>query len=161
MRSMLVGLRAELPPMARLATPVVVAELGWIAMGVVDIAMVGRLGPEAIGAVGVGSVVFFAIAVFGIGVSLGLDTLVAQAYGAQRLEECHRWLFHGVALSVLLAVPLTGVTAVVLAVLDRWGLDPAVEQLVPTSRESSGAFCRCCSTRRSAGIYRPWGWWRR
>jgi len=130
MRSTLVGLRAELPPMARLATPVVVAELGWIAMGVVDIAMVGRLGPEAIGAVGVGSVVFFAIAVFGIGVLLGLDTLVAQAYGAQRLEECHRWLFHGVGLSVLLAVPLTGVTAVVLAVLDRWGLDPAVEQLV-------------------------------
>jgi multidrug resistance protein, MATE family len=130
MRSMLVGLRAELPPMARLATPVVVAELGWIAMGVVDIAMVGRLGPEAIGAVGVGSVVFFAIAVFGIGVLLGLDTLVAQAYGAQRLEECHRWLFHGVALSVLLAVPLTGVTALVLAVLDRWGLDPAVQQLV-------------------------------
>lgn len=130
MRSMLGGIRAELPPMARLATPVVVAELGWIAMGVVDIAMVGRLGPEAIGAVGVGSVVFFAIAVFGIGVLLGLDTLVAQAYGAQRLEECHRWLFHGVGLSVLLAVPLTGVTVVVLAGLDGWGLDPAVEQLV-------------------------------
>ncbi|MDE0830227.1 MAG: MATE family efflux transporter, partial [Vicinamibacterales bacterium] len=130
MNPTLVGLRAELPPMARLATPVVVAELGWIAMGVVDIAMVGRLGPEAIGAVGVGSVVFFAIAVFGIGVLLGLDTLVAQAYGAQRLEECHRWLFHGVGLSVLIAVPLTGVTAIVLAVLDRWGLDPAVEQLV-------------------------------
>lgn len=130
MSSRLVGLRAELPPMARLATPVVVAELGWIAMGVVDIAMVGRLRPEAIGAVGVGSVVFFAIAVFGIGVLLGLDTLVAQAYGARRLEECHRWLFHGVGLSVLLAVPLTGVTALVVTLLDRWGLDPAVELLV-------------------------------
>jgi len=130
MSSRLIGLRAELSPMARLATPVVVAELGWIAMGVVDIAMVGRLGPEAIGAVGVGSVVFFAIAVFGIGVLLGLDTLVAQAYGARRLEECHRWLFHGVGLSVLLAVPLTGVTALVIAMLDRWGLDPAVELLV-------------------------------
>ena len=95
MNSTLAGLRAELPPMAKLATPVVVAELGWIAMGVVDIAMVGRLGPEAIGAVGLGSVLFFAVAVFGIGVLLGLDTLVSQAYGARRLEECHRWLFHG------------------------------------------------------------------
>ncbi|MDA1094815.1 MAG: MATE family efflux transporter [Acidobacteria bacterium] len=130
MSSRLAALRAELPPMARLATPVVVAELGWIAMGVVDIAMVGRLGPEAIGAVGVGSVVFFAIAVFGIGVLLGLDTLVAQAYGAHRLDECHRWLFHGVGLSLLLAVPLTGVTALVVALLDRWGLEPAVEVLV-------------------------------
>jgi MATE family multidrug resistance protein len=129
MNSTLAGLRAELPPMAKLATPVVVAELGWIAMGVVDIAMVGRLGPEAIGAVGVGSVLFFAVAVFGVGVLLGLDTLVSQAYGARRLEECHRWLFHGGWLSVLLAVPLTGVTAVVIGTLDRWGLDPAVEQL--------------------------------
>jgi len=129
MNSTLAGLRAELPPMAKLATPVVVAELGWIAMGVVDIAMVGRLGPEAIGAVGVGSVLFLAVAVFGIGVLLGLDTLVSQAYGARRLEECHRWLFHGVGLSVLLAVPLTGVTVVVIGTLDRWGLDPAVERL--------------------------------
>jgi MATE family multidrug resistance protein len=129
MNSTLAGLRAELPPMAKLATPVVVAELGWIAMGVVDIAMVGRLGPEAIGAVGLGSVLFFAVAVFGIGVLLGLDTLVSQAYGARRLEECHRWLFHGGGLSVLLAVPLTGVTAVVIGTLDRWSLDPAVEQL--------------------------------
>ena len=129
MHSTLAGLRADLPPMAKLATPVVVAELGWIAMGVVDIAMVGRLGPEAIGAVGIGSVLFFAVAVFGIGVLLGLDTLVSQAYGARRLEECHRWLFHGGGLSVLLAVPLTGVTAVVIGTLDRWSLDPAVEQL--------------------------------
>ncbi|RUA02445.1 MAG: MATE family efflux transporter, partial [Candidatus Neomarinimicrobiota bacterium] len=97
-------LRREMRPMVRLAVPVVVAELGWIAMGLVDIAMVGRLGPEAIGAVGVGSVLFFAVVVFGIGVLLGLDTLVAQAYGAGRLDECHRWLFHGVGLSLMLAV---------------------------------------------------------
>ena len=30
---------------------------------------------------------------------------------------------------MLLAVPLTGVTAVVIGTLDRWSLDPAVEQL--------------------------------
>ena len=115
--------------MVRLAVPVVVAELGWIAMGIVDIAMVGRLGPEAIGAVGVGSVLFFAVVVFGIGALLGLDPLVAQAYGAGRLDECHSWLFHGVGLSLMLAVPLTLTTAVVVATLDRWGLDPDVQRL--------------------------------
>ena len=122
-------LRREMRPMVRLAVPVVVAELGWIAMGLVDIAMVGRLGPEAIDAVGVGSVLFFAVVVFGIGVLLGLDTLVAQAYGAGRLDECHRWLFHGVGLSLMLAVPLTLVTAAVIATLDRWGLHPEVQRL--------------------------------
>ena len=115
--------------MVRLAVPVVVAELGWIAMGIVDIAMVGRLGPEAIGAVGVGSVLFFAVVVFGIGALLGLDPLVAQAYGAGRLDECHRWLFHGIGLSLMLAVPLTLTTAAVVATLDRWGLDPDVQRL--------------------------------
>ena len=115
--------------MVRLAVPVVVAELGWVAMGIVDIAMVGRLGPEAIGAVGVGSVLFFAVVVFGIGVLLGLDPLVAQAYGAGRLDECHRWLFHGVGLSLMLAAPLTLIAAPLIATLDRWGLDPDVQRL--------------------------------
>jgi len=115
--------------MVRLAMPIVVAELGWIAMGIVDIAMVGRLGPEAIGAVGVGSVLFIAVVVFGIGLLLGLDTFVAQAYGAGRLDECHRWLVHGVALAMMLAVPLTLVTAAVMTTLDRWGLDPGVQRL--------------------------------
>ncbi|TDI26570.1 MAG: MATE family efflux transporter [Acidobacteria bacterium] len=129
MTAALRNLRREMRPMVRLAVPVVVAELGWIAMGIVDIAMVGRLGPEAIGAVGVGSVLFFAVVVFGIGVLLGLDTLVAQAYGAGRLDECHRWLFHGIGLSLMLAVPLTLVTAAVIATLDRWGLHPDVQRL--------------------------------
>ncbi len=57
------GLRAELPPTIRLATPIVAAELGWIAMGLVDLAMVGRLGPAAIGAVGIGSVLCLAVVV--------------------------------------------------------------------------------------------------
>ena len=38
--------------MLRLAVPVVMAELGWMTMGVVDTLMVGGLGPEAISAVG-------------------------------------------------------------------------------------------------------------
>lgn len=116
--------------MVRLAVPVVAAELGWIAMGLVDIAMVGRLGPEAIGAVGVGSILFFAVVVFGIGILLGLDPLIAQAHGAGRLDECHRWLIHGAGLSLMLAVPLTLVTALVIATLDRWGLEPSVRDLI-------------------------------
>ena len=115
--------------MVRLAVPVVVAELGWIAMGIVDIAMVGRLGPEAIGAVGVGSVLFFAVVVFGVGMLLGLDTFVAQAYGAGRVDECHRWLLHGVGLGLMLSVPLTLISAGVIATLDSWGLDPGVQRL--------------------------------
>ena len=90
--------------MFALAAPVVVAELGWITMGMVDTLMVGRLSPEAIGAVGIGSSLFFAVAVFAMGLLLGLDTLVSQAFGADNIEDCHRWLVHGVVLAVALAV---------------------------------------------------------
>src|SRR4051794_17681979 len=86
----------ELRPMLALASPVVVAEVGWVAMGIVDTLMVGRLGPEAIGAVGLGSTLFIAIGVFAMGLLLGLDPLVAQAFGARRIDECHRWLIAGV-----------------------------------------------------------------
>ena len=112
--------------MLSLAAPVVVAELGWITMGMVDTLMVGRLSPEAIGAVGIGSSLFFAAGVFAMGLMLGLDTLVAQAYGAQRVDECHVWLLHGVTLAVLLTVPMMALLWALIALLPRWGLHPDV-----------------------------------
>ena len=91
--------------MLALAAPVALAEVGWVMMGIVDTVVVGPLGPAAIGAVGVGSVLFLALAIFGMGLLLGLDTLVSQAFGAGRLDECHRWLVHGLVLSALVAPP--------------------------------------------------------
>ena len=48
--------RRELRTMLALAVPVVLAELGWMAQGVVDTIMVGKLGPAAIGAALAGDV---------------------------------------------------------------------------------------------------------
>ena len=84
--------------MLKIAVPVVMAELGWMAMGVVDTAMVGGLGPEAISAAGVGNAMHIAFAIFGMAVMLGLDTLVSQAYGARDIRDCHRWFFDGLTL---------------------------------------------------------------
>jgi MATE family multidrug resistance protein len=112
--------------MFALAVPVVIAELGWMAMGVVDTLMVGPLGPEAIGAVGVGSSLFTSVGIFAMGLLLGLDTLVSHAFGAGRLQDCHRWLLHGVATSVVVAVPTVLVLLAMAALLPAWGLDPAV-----------------------------------
>jgi MATE family, multidrug efflux pump len=119
-------LRGEFKPMFALAVPVVLAELGWVTMGIVDTLMVGRLGAEAIGAVGIGSSVFMGVCVFAMGLLLGLDTLVAQSFGAGRLDDCHRWLVHGVALSLALTIPVTGLLYLLLASLELWGLDARV-----------------------------------
>ncbi|HEX6975566.1 MAG TPA: MATE family efflux transporter [Vicinamibacterales bacterium] len=129
MLPVLSDLRREFRPMFTLAVPVVLAELGWMTMGLVDVLMVGRLSPEAIGAVGVGTSIFMGVCIFAMGLLLGLDTLVSQAFGAGRIEECHRWLWHGIALALILAAPITLILLGLGALLDRWGLDPAVLQL--------------------------------
>ena len=68
--------------MLRLAAPLALAELGWMAMGVVDTVMAGPLGAAAMGAGSLGAMVFYPIAICGTGMLLGMDTLVAQAFGA-------------------------------------------------------------------------------
>ena len=60
----------------------VLSEIGWMTMTVVDVVMVGKLGPQAIGAVGLGNAIYYAPSLFGIGLLLGLDTLVSQSWGA-------------------------------------------------------------------------------
>ncbi len=120
------SIRRELRPMIALATPVVFAELGWSLMGIVDTLMVGRISAEAIGAVGLAGMLFFAIAVFAMGLLLGLDPLVAQAYGAHLMDECHRWLVDGVWLSVAVSVPVVAIMFALDASLGWWGLPPAV-----------------------------------
>lgn len=118
--------RDELRPMLALAAPVVLAEVGWVTMGIVDTIVVGPLGPAAIGAVGIGSVLFLALAIFGMGLLLGLDTLVAHAFGAGRLDECHRWLLHGITLSFICTPALTLVALAGIRTLPAWGLQPEV-----------------------------------
>jgi len=97
-------LRSEIRPTLRLAIPLVLAELGWMSMAVVDTMMVGRLPSSAvaISAVSLGGILVHVLAFFGGGLLIGLDTLVSQAFGAGQREDCHRSLLHGIYLSFAL-----------------------------------------------------------
>jgi MATE family, multidrug efflux pump len=101
-----VGWRGELRAMISLAVPVVLSEMGWMAQGIVDTVMVGRMGPASIGAVALGNAVYYTPSLFGVGLLLGLDTLVSQAYGANDHDECHRWLAQGLYLAAIATVPI-------------------------------------------------------
>jgi MATE family multidrug resistance protein len=116
--------------MLRISIPVVLAELGWMAMGVVDTIMVGPLGPQAIAAVGVGTSLHMAFAIFGMGLLLGLDTLVSQALGARQLDECHRWLIHGAAMALLLTPPLMLICGAVYLAIPSLGFHSQIEPLL-------------------------------
>ena len=112
-----------------LSLPVVFAEVGWMSMNVVDTIMVGRLGPAAIGGLGIGGVVFYSFAVFGLGLLLGLDTLVSQAHGAGDREDAHCSLAQGVYLALFLAAPLTCLFQVVPPLFFMLGINPRVSSL--------------------------------
>ncbi|MCZ2156020.1 MAG: hypothetical protein LC114_19330, partial [Bryobacterales bacterium] len=67
------SLTDEIRPMTALAVPVVMAELGWMGMTVVDTIMVGRISAEAIGAVSYGALIVNVLGFFCLGLLLGLD----------------------------------------------------------------------------------------
>jgi multidrug resistance protein, MATE family len=104
--------RSELRPTLGMALPLVLAELGWMSMVIVDTMMVGRLpySAEAIGAVSISSSIFIVFAFFAEGLMAGLDTLVSQAFGAGNREDCHRSLLNSIylafAVAPFLAIPV-------------------------------------------------------
>jgi multidrug resistance protein, MATE family len=124
-------LRAEMRPTLRLALPLVLAEIGWMTMGIVDTVMVGHLPDSAnsIGAVSISSSVFNVVAFFGGGVLIGLDTLVAQAFGAGKREDCHRSLLNGIYLSVVMTPLLMAPVWFFGPLLQALHIDPVVAQL--------------------------------
>jgi MATE family multidrug resistance protein len=123
-------LRADFLLTLRLALPLVIAEVGWMSMGVVDTIMVGRLpnSAVAIGATGLGQSLYHSGAIFAGGLLLGLDTFVAHAYGREDLHDARVSLVNG----VFLALAFT--PALMLAV-SFW---PAVMQLFGISAELIG-----------------------
>src|ERR1700719_4865409 len=124
-------LRAEMRPTLHLALPLVLAEIGWMTMGIVDTVMVGHLpdSANAIGAVSISSGIFNVVAFFGGGLLLGLDTLVAQAFGAGQREDCHRSLINGIYLSVALTPILAAPVWLLRRLLNSMQVDPAIVAL--------------------------------
>jgi MATE family multidrug resistance protein len=127
--------KSELGAMVALAVPVVLSELGWIAQGIVDTVMVGRLGPAAIGAVALGNAVYYTPALCGFGLLLGLDTLVSQAYGRKDHDGCHRWLAQGVYLACFVTPPL-----MLLIALASFGFSPI--GIAPEVAGAAGSYLR-------------------
>ncbi len=123
-------IRNDVANLLRLAIPLSLAELGWMAMGVVDVIMVGKLpdSANAIGAASLGSALFYPFAVAAVGLFAGLDTLVSYAYGAGDHVEARRSLGSGLAIAgvvspvaiaiILCSTPLLSILGVTTALRD-------------------------------------------
>lgn len=121
-----VNLAAELRALLALAIPVALSEIGWMTMGIVDLIMVGKLGPAAIGAVGLGNAIYYAPSLFGIGLLLGLDTLVSRSWGARDFDDCHRSLAQAMYIALAFTPVLMLFIVFARPLFTGRGVDPVV-----------------------------------
>ncbi|MCU1321941.1 MAG: efflux family protein [Acidobacteriaceae bacterium] len=122
------SIRREISPMLHLALPLVFAEIGWMAMGIVDTIMVGHLPNSAVslGAAALGQVMYHTLA-FGVGgILLGLDTVLSQAYGAKRIDDANRSLQHGLVLGGIVTVVLMSIVAMMPIAFSHLHTDPEI-----------------------------------
>lgn len=97
--------RQELAEMLRLAWPVVLAQVGIMLMGVVDTAMVGRVGTSAVAAVALGHIYWVNVTIGGLGILMVLDPVVSQATGANDRAGVSRGVQRGIIMALALSVP--------------------------------------------------------
>jgi MATE family multidrug resistance protein len=129
------GVRAEAVRILRLAGPVMVAYLGTISMGTVDMKMAGALGAKALASVAMGNTWAVAAAILVWGAARALDPVVGQANGAGDLRGAGLGLTRGLAMTAVLGVPVMALFAFVGPALRMLGQP---DDLVP----QASAFCR-------------------
>lgn len=90
-----------------LAGPIMISNVSVPLLGAVDTAVMGRLpGPQYLGAVAIGALIFsFAYAGFNF-LRMGTTGLTAQSYGARDADQIRAWLARALALAVASGVVL-------------------------------------------------------
>ncbi|WP_242521622.1 MATE family efflux transporter [Motiliproteus sp. SC1-56] len=99
--------RQRLNAILALGVPIIGGMLSQSLLNLVDTAMVGALGGHALAGVGIGSYANFMVVALVIGLSAGVQTLVARRRGEGRHHEAALPLNGGLLLALLLCLPLT------------------------------------------------------
>lgn len=95
----------EIATIGRLAAPIALAQFGFTAIGLVDVAVLGHASPTDLGGASIGRSINFAGVALAIGVSASLEPLVAQAVGAGEEDEAWRAYLAGLVASAVVWVP--------------------------------------------------------
>ena len=90
-----------------LAYPVIIGQLGFIMMGVVDSLMVGTLGPAPLAAASLGNSLTLIIFIVGIGISFAVTPLVAISIGAKKYSECGIYFRQSLLVNLAVGLILT------------------------------------------------------
>lgn len=81
-------------------------QLGHVMLGVIDSAMVGKVGAASLAAASLVNGIFFLIIVVGIGLTMASTPLIAMAKGANKFPECGKTLNHSLVVNISFSVIL-------------------------------------------------------
>jgi MATE family multidrug resistance protein len=90
----------------RLAVPMMLTQLGQIAMITSDLALIGRLGEDAVAAAALAHTVYFVSFTFGLGLMAAVSPLAAQAFGAGDVRRIRLSLRVGLWVALLISLPM-------------------------------------------------------
>src|SRR6266851_5798223 len=123
------NLAVELTETLKLALPMALTQLGQIAMMTTDLALIGRLGDEAVAAAALAHTVFFVSFTFGMGLMSAVAPLAAQAFGARNPRLVRRSLRVGLWAGLLVSLPMMAFPLYGEQILVTLGQAPATAHL--------------------------------
>ena len=90
-----------------LAFPVIISNLSRVIMSLVDVAMVGHLGPEALAATGMGGMLAWGALSIVLGIRTSVQTITSRRLGQKKTKECINALINGFILASAYALPIS------------------------------------------------------
>jgi len=124
--------RDELRSLWRLAWPIVATQVAFMLLGVVDVLLLGHVSVAALDASALGNQWGWATLSLGMGTVMGMDPIVAQAFGEGDDEGAAVALQRGLVVALLASIPVGvawGLTAPALVAL---GQDPEIARAAAT-----------------------------
>jgi multidrug resistance protein, MATE family len=95
-----------------LALPLAAQQIGLQLMGMVDVAMLGHYHPDALAGAGVANSLVFSVSCVGMGVMMGLDSIVPAAIGRGDVHHAHRSFRAALRLGVWVGLAATLLTLI-------------------------------------------------
>jgi len=122
----------ELRTLLSLALPLMASQVGMMLLGVVETLIVGRAGTSALAAASLGNVWSQGTLFMAMGVVMGADPLLSQAFGAKDHRGAALTFQRGIVLAVLLGLPLSILWLFTAPVMGLFGQDPGLAKLAGT-----------------------------
>ena len=118
--------RYEFIETIKFSIPIIIAQLGVILMGVIDIMMIRDLGVVATAAAGATNDIFFLVSMLSIGSMNIIAPLISQYFQKENAAECKKTLISGMILALALGTLTMGVIELILLNFDLLGQTPLV-----------------------------------